>query len=50
MLASVVITVWLIGDALNLSQKNGFINDLSILDLLFNCGPNTLDYIKMADL
>lgn len=31
-------------------EKNGFINDLSILDLLFNCGPNTLDYIKMADL
>jgi len=27
-------------------EKNGFINDLSILDLLFNCGPNSLDYIK----
>ena len=27
-------------------EKNGFINDLSILDLLFNCGPNSLDYIQ----
>ena len=26
-------------------EKNGFLYDLSILDLLFNCGPNTLDYI-----
>ena len=29
MLASVVITVWLIGDALNLSQKNGFVNEIA---------------------
>ena len=24
--------------------KNGFINDLSIIDLIFNCGPNSIDY------
>jgi Na+/proline symporter len=29
MLASVVITVWLIGDALNLSQKNGFVKEIA---------------------
>jgi Na+/proline symporter len=29
MLASVVITVWLIGDALNLSQKSGFVNEIA---------------------
>ena len=25
--------------------KNGFINDLSVLDLIFNCGPNSKEYI-----
>ena len=30
MLASVIITVWLIGDALNLSQKSGFVNEIAI--------------------
>ena len=29
MLASVVITVWLIGDALELSQKKGFVNEIA---------------------
>ena len=29
MLASVIITVWLIGDALNLSQKSGFVNEIA---------------------
>jgi len=24
--------------------NNGFINDLSIIDLIFNCGPNSIDY------
>ena len=24
--------------------KNGFINDLSVIDLIFNCGPNSIDY------
>jgi len=28
------------------SDKHGFISNLSILDLLFNTGPETLDYIK----
>ena len=28
------------------SEKHGFINNLSILDLLFNEGPNTLNYLK----
>ena len=27
-------------------EKNGFINGLSILDMIFNCGPKTKDYIK----
>ena len=27
-------------------DKNGFINDLCVLDLIFNCGPKTKDYIK----
>ncbi|MGB1831538.1 MAG: WbqC family protein, partial [Flavobacteriaceae bacterium] len=27
-------------------NKFGFIENLSILDLLFNLGPNTLDYLK----
>lgn len=28
------------------SQKHGFLENLSILDLLFNEGPNTLDYLQ----
>ena len=24
--------------------KNGFINDLSVIDLIFNCGTNSIDY------
>ena len=28
------------------SEKHGFISNLSILDLLFNEGPNTLNYLK----
>ena len=27
-------------------ERHGFVRDLSILDLLFNEGPNTLEYIK----
>ncbi len=27
-------------------EKNGFIDGLGILDIIFNCGPNTKDYIK----
>ena len=27
-------------------DKNGFIDGLSILDMIFNCGPKTKDYIK----
>ena len=27
-------------------SKHGFLNDLSVLDLLFNLGPQTLDYLK----
>ena len=27
-------------------DKNGFIDSLSILDMIFNCGPKTKDYIK----
>ena len=27
-------------------EKNGFIHGLSILDMIFNCGPKTIDYIK----
>lgn len=30
--------------------KHGFINNLSILDLLFNQGPQTLTYLKTQDL
>ena len=26
-------------------EKNGFIYDLSVLDLLFNCGPQSLDFL-----
>ena len=28
------------------SEKNGFINDLSIMDLIFNEGPNSLFFLK----
>ncbi len=28
------------------SNKFGYINNLSILDVLFNLGPNTMDYLK----
>ena len=28
------------------SEKNGFLNDLSIIDLIFNEGPNSLSYLK----
>ena len=28
------------------SNKNGFINDLSIIDLIFNEGPNSLSFLK----
>ena len=27
-------------------DKNGFINDLCVLDLIFNYGPNAVDYLK----
>ena len=27
-------------------SKHGFLNDLSVLDLLFNMGPQTLDYLR----
>ena len=27
--------------------KHGFISNLSIIDLLFNLGPNTLSYLKI---
>lgn len=32
------------------SNKHGFIPDLSILDLLFNQGPNTLNYLQSQSL
>jgi len=28
------------------SEKNGFLNDLSIIDLIFNEGPNSISYLK----
>ena len=28
------------------SDKNGFLNDLSIIDLIFNEGPNSISYLK----
>ena len=28
------------------SEKNGFINNLSIMDLIFNEGPNSLFFLK----
>lgn len=31
-------------------EKNGFLPNLSILDLLFNEGPNAFDYLKMQKL
>nr|WP_038530603.1 WbqC family protein [Formosa agariphila] len=31
-------------------DKHGFINNLSVLDLLFNEGPNALDYLENQDL
>ena len=31
-------------------EKHGFINNLSILDLLFNEGPNAKTYLKTQDL
>lgn len=31
-------------------QKNGFINNLSILDLLFNEGPNSLTYLEKQNI
>ena len=40
MLASVIITVWLIGDALDLSQKNGFVNEIT------NSGYSKIFYFK----
>jgi len=30
-------------------EKHGFINDLSILDLLFNLGPESMNYLKSKD-
>ncbi|WP_299781870.1 WbqC family protein [uncultured Formosa sp.] len=30
-------------------NKHGFINNLSVLDLLFNEGPNALDYLESQD-
>lgn len=32
------------------SNKHGFINNLSLLDLMFNEGPNTLNYLKSQDI
>jgi len=32
------------------SNKHGFLNNLSILDLLFNLGPNTLEYLNSINL
>ncbi|RSK39237.1 WbqC family protein [Mangrovimonas spongiae] len=32
------------------SEKHGYINNLSILDLLFNEGPNTLNYLQAQHL
>jgi hypothetical protein len=31
-------------------EKFGYLNDLSVLDLLFNEGPNALDYLKQQEL
>ena len=28
------------------SEKNGFLNDISIIDLIFNEGPNSISYLK----
>ena len=32
------------------SSKHGFLNNLSILDLLFNIGPNTIEYLNSVNL
>ena len=32
------------------SGKYGYLNNLSILDLLFNLGPNTMDYLYSIDI
>ena len=31
-------------------EKHGFISDLSILDLLFNLGPESSDYLYNLDI
>ena len=31
------------------SAKNNFIKDLSVLDLIFNLGPESIDYLKKID-
>ncbi len=31
-------------------MRHGFLNDLSIIDLLFNLGPDALTYLKTADI
>ena len=32
------------------SNKYGYLNNLSIIDLLFNLGPNTIDYLKSINI
>ena len=32
------------------SNKYGYLNNLSIIDLLFNLGPNTIDYLKSTNI
>ena len=32
------------------SHKYGYLNNLSIIDLLFNLGPNTIDYLKSTNI
>ena len=31
------------------STKNNFIKDLSVLDLIFNLGPESIDFLKKID-